>query len=280
MKKQETLFNGLPLNENQTCTYIDQTWYNDYNQIYGPGSSPYYFDHLIPTIETPEVYITKNKSRLKKYDPYNVYLNDGDEFEFEIFNNTIYTVGVKFKINNEYISLSHLILYPGQRIFLDRYLDTDKKFKFSTYNVEANNKKVEQAIRFNGDVEIEFYKKIEVKQNNILRSNFPTYGNTNDIIGTQVMYSAVLDDLSDLNTNFKSTSFVETGRIDEGSKSDQNFDYVNMSFETNKLFNFRFKILPTSQKPIEAKDLKPTCSGCKRKGKKNDRFCSHCGTKF
>ena len=46
---------------------------------------------------------------------------------------------------------------PGERVFLERYLDEAKKFLFETYEVNSADPNVQRAIQNNGDVEIEFY---------------------------------------------------------------------------------------------------------------------------
>jgi hypothetical protein len=50
-----------------------------------------------------------------------------------------------------------LVLRPGERVFLERYLDVAKKFKFDTYEV-TNTAEVQKAIEDNGDFKVEFYK--------------------------------------------------------------------------------------------------------------------------
>ena len=68
----------------------------------------------------PTAHITKKKSRLKVYNGHSVFLNDKDNFEFEIHNPKQKSVLVKIKLNGEYISTSGVVLRPGQRVFLER----------------------------------------------------------------------------------------------------------------------------------------------------------------
>ena len=84
----------------------------------------------------PTAHITKKKSRLKVYNGHIVFLNDKDNFEFEIHNPKQKSVLCKIKLNGEYISTSGVVLRPGQRVFLERFLDTNNKFEFSTYEVK------------------------------------------------------------------------------------------------------------------------------------------------
>ena len=67
----------------------------------------------------PTAHITKKKSRLKVYNGHVVFLNDKDNFEFEIHNPTNKTVLCKIKLNGSYISTGGIVLKPGQRVFLD-----------------------------------------------------------------------------------------------------------------------------------------------------------------
>ena len=111
-----------------------------------------------------------NKSLLKEFHNSQneriVYLNDGQEFQIQIFNPYQYIIGVSFSFNSDNINNSKLlVLKPGERVWLERYLDSSNKFVFSTYEVGAS-KEVKKAIEKNGILNIYFYKEKE-KQNNI-----------------------------------------------------------------------------------------------------------------
>jgi hypothetical protein len=283
MKKQKQItFNNIPLNETQTSTFYDPINYDYNNKVYEPNTNTLYFVNQIQRNELfniiPDVYITKNKSRIKKYDPCNIHLNNDDEFEIELFNTTTFTLGVKIKIDNEYISTNHLIIEPGQHFFLDRYIDIKRKFKFSTYEVENNNTKVDNAIRFNGNIQIEFYKKNQIEKTEY--RNFPVYKKFPDYSGGTNIFYSHSDMCNDTTITSYNSDIKETGKIDIGSLSNQEFTSVDMSFKNNSFQIVNFKLLPMSQKPIEAKDLKPICTNCKHKAKKTDKFCSNCGTKL
>ena len=109
---------------------------------------------LVPTAN-----VAIKKSRLKLYNKDSVeptyYLEDGSEFQIELFNPTTNTVLAKISIDGKAISQTGLVLRPGERVFLDRYLDVAKKFKFSTYTVNNTNE-VRQAISNNGELKVEF----------------------------------------------------------------------------------------------------------------------------
>ena len=85
-----------------------------------------------------------------------VYLQDGDKFEIELYNPTTTTVLAKILMDGKSISDSGIIVKAGQRIYLERYLDEDRSFKFETYDVE-DTKEVRNAISNNGKVEVNFY---------------------------------------------------------------------------------------------------------------------------
>jgi hypothetical protein len=105
---------------------------------------------------TPCAYITKDRKRLKQ-NGQNVYLKNGDEFELELFNPLSNTVLAKIKLDGSYISGGGIVLKPGQRVFLERYLDDPRKFKFETYEVDGTSNEVLDAIAGNGDVVIDFF---------------------------------------------------------------------------------------------------------------------------
>jgi hypothetical protein len=90
----------------------------------------------------------------------------------ELFNPSSTTVLAKIKLDGSYISGGGIVLKPGQRVFLERYLDDARKFKFETYEVDGTSNEVLDAISGNGDVVIDFFD--EYKQP--LWTNNVTYG--------------------------------------------------------------------------------------------------------
>lgn len=108
----------------------------------------------------PEAFIAVNKGRRKVEGTNRVYLNNDQEFQIELFNPTTNNILAKIFINGEELNQAGLLIKPAQRIFLERYLDVAKKFKFSTYEVEANNALVDGIIKDNGSVEVRFFKAI------------------------------------------------------------------------------------------------------------------------
>ena len=251
--------------------------------------------------DKPCAYITKNKQRVKQFGQ-NVYLKDGSEFEIELYNPSRKTVLSKIKMNGEFIKGGGIILRPGERVFLERYIDVARKFKFEIYNVDSTNETM-NAIANNGDVEILFYEETEIVVSNLT----PTYGGTYyynnltaPIVGnlyttSNVNYSSNVGDLGVSLTNSlgtlnltssnlkrkKITKSIETGRVEQGSNSNQTFKTVNKDFNSWTVSVSIWKILPESQRPIEKKDLIERCPRCSTKIKKSSwKFCPECGNEI
>jgi len=263
--------------------------------------------------DNPCAYITKNKQRVKQFNQ-NVYLKDGSEFEIELYNPSRKTVLSKIKINGEFIKGGGIILRPGERVFLERYIDVPNKFKFETYTVDSTNETM-NAIANNGDVEILFYEEQEVE----LRLNsYPTWNPTyvnNDVIGNNFYTSNVnytsqstmdvnltngINDTLSFSNNLRSSKYeskydqqprnrsfakksksVETGRVEQGSSSNQSFKTVSKNFNSWTVSTSVWKILPESQRPVETKDLIVRCPKCMSKIKKSSwKFCPECGVEI
>lgn len=112
---------------------------------------------------TPTATIAINKSRLKVYGKKSevptYYLQKGQEFQIELFNPTKDTILAKISLNGKPIAQGGLVLKPAQRVFLDRYIDVARKFKFDTYEV-ANTSESRKAIEDNGDFKVQFYREV------------------------------------------------------------------------------------------------------------------------
>jgi len=107
----------------------------------------------------PTAQICINKSRIKVYNKDNdptYYLDKGQEFQIELFNPTSESILAKIYLNSKIISQGGLVLRPGERVFLDRYIDVANKFKFDVYEV-SNTSEVKKAIENNGDFKVEFF---------------------------------------------------------------------------------------------------------------------------
>lgn len=261
----------------------------------------------------PQAWIAIQKNRQKVYGSNGnsqIYLKDGAEFQIELFNPTQTKYLVKFKINGNYQSQRGLVLNPGQRYFLDRFVDEDRKLAFSTYEVE-NSKQVKQAIEKNGLLEVEFYAESSFQNSFSLRGTSTTttyWGGTNYLVGNYLVGNYCTDgNISISNSNFTSgisfgttnsingTSFTnctstptltsdvltETGRVERGEKSDQSFNDSYDRFNTWVSFSTKVQILPRSQKPAETSEIRSYCIECGSRNKKqNWKFCPNCGTKI
>ena len=131
--------------------------------------------------------IAVNKSLLKEYNSSKysrvVYLNDGDEFQIQLFNSEKHIIAAKIFIDGEELN-DMLVLRPGERIWLERYLDRARKFKFSTYEIE-DSAEAKEAASLNGQVKVCFYRVKTPRKNPIVFVNnvsdyyYPTYKNFN-----------------------------------------------------------------------------------------------------
>lgn len=101
--------------------------------------------------------ISIQRNRVKVYPNNTVYLQDKQEFQIELFNSTTITRLAKIAINGQLISQTGIVVQPGQRIYLERYIDSPRKFSFQTYVVDADNQAVDQAIVNNGLVQVYWY---------------------------------------------------------------------------------------------------------------------------
>jgi hypothetical protein len=250
-------------------------------------------------VGNPTAHITRKKSRLKVYNGNTVFLNDKDNFEFEIHNPTQKSVLCKIKLNGEYISTGGVVIRPGQRVFLERFLDTNNKFEFSTYEVKDTSLN-RTAIDLNGDVRIEFYNEQTYIQYphlsgvnwgsswTTINTGSPYYGNitfTNN--SSNAYFTNTSSVVGETNTfegpnirSVKSKKSIETGRVEKGEKSKQHFTNSYQNFEYNASRQIIFKILPLGVKNKTTDDIKHYCTECGIKTKSKYKFCPSCGNKL
>jgi len=234
-------------------------------------------------VGNPTAHITKKKSRLKVYNGHIVFLKDKDNFEFEVHNPKQKSVLVKIKINGEYISNSGVVLKPGQRVFLERFLDTNNKFEFSTYEID-NTPQNRSAIDLNGDVLVEFYDEQTITTfNNFLGvTNGLTTINTtgSPYYGGMTFTTGNLGVSTFTATNTIYNNSIETGRVEMGEQSNQSFtnSYQNFNYHTSN--TVKFKIMPLSTKNKDVDEIRHYCTECGTKVKKNYKFCPSCGNKI
>lgn len=267
----------------------------------------------------PTANIAVNKSRIKLYSKGvkipTYYLQKGQEFQIELFNPTSDVVLAKVNLNGKPISQGGLVLNPGQRVFLERYLDVPKKFLFDTYEV-SNTEEVKKAIEDNGDFKVEFFKEIvpiappinvypdwTYRQTFFLNNTInPDYYGTSSLTTTSndplygSLYNANITASSDGIGSISTSNYskhrktlkksllldsIETGRVEKGSDSNQKLKYVDKSFDHYAFHTIEYKLLPVSQKINTVADInvKRYCTNCGSKLGKTDRFCASCGTK-
>lgn len=257
--------------------------------------------------ETTGAWIALNNNRLKIYQDQQVYLANDDQFEIELFNGETTEVLAQIWLNDELISNSGLVLKPGQRFYLDRHIDSDRKLKFSTYRVE-DSVGSRQAIKNNGKLKVQFFRKQELttplwksdwaQMNPINEPYIPSWpttipinepnmpnwqqpyctDNTGDIQFNTL--NTTTDQNTSINASYYSSS-LETGRIEEGDTSEQHFEFTDTIFNQLPFKTSSYTILPKSRKPVETKNIRNYCSECgTRIRKKGWKYCPNCGEKL
>ena len=266
-----------------------------------------------------KVKIAVNKSLLKEFQvdsQRTVYMKNSSEFQIQIFNPYTYTIGVSISLDGKEMQ-NMLVLKPGQRVWLERYLNEARKFLFETYEVN-DSQSVRNAIAKNGEIEVKFYKEKEKNQPILIKGydnyqqetywrqpiNTKLFNHGVDELGLNTCTSfgnASLSSNSEHNyycgtvtgnnSNFEFTTCsatlsvpkvrsksIETGRVEKGSYSNQQFKTVYNDFESFSFDREVIKILPESRKPIHANDLnKIYCTNCGRKLNQKFNYCPYCG---
>lgn len=241
----------------------------------------------------------------------NIYLQNDEQFKIELYNPLRECVLADIRLNSQSISKTGLVIKPGQRVYLDCFIDDRKKFIFQTYEIEMSNE-TQEAIQNNGLMEVFFYKEEAVSLKNwseklrevVVREYYPIYvdrypnwypyrpypvwygttggisfgGTTtntvyNSTTGTLTLTGGISNsssytngvNLSNLNLNNSVSSnsipiseSLETGRIEKGQKSNQQFSEVDMDFEKNYIHHIVYQLLPESRKPVEVESKKPS----------------------
>jgi hypothetical protein len=274
-----------------------------------------------PTLCNPEAHIAVKNNRMKHYEhegENRIYLEDGTEFELEFYNNSGDYVKADITVNGKKQS-SALVLRPYQRFYLDRFMDEKKKFKFNTFMTGNDDiEKLKEIIEKNGRIKVEFYQEIKplpITWTTTVQETFDShlYDNTLDGGGTgnpifpdtltfdgnqsRGMSSGGNKSLSksvnccnySANIGMKNEpEEIESGRIESGKKSKQDFVTTDRQFSMFAAATFEYHIMPISHKPKKAKrrdviiadDIRTYCPGCGRRLKKGWNFCAGCGHRF
>ena len=246
----------------------------------------------------PEAWVATQKNRQKVYKGSKIYLEDGQEFELELHNPTKSVYLVKVLINGSHISQRGIILNPGQRIFLERFIDDNRKLVYQTYEVE-NTEEAKGAIAENGKISIQFFEEARIIPSfggsTITCTTFPstntrnwnyTSGSEWYVVNTS---SNTTHNTTSVNTLFNDSSgttttatynagSLETGRVQQGEESDQSFENGFGTFNAWASHTSSYQILPISQLPVELSDMRNYCSGCGTRIRKSTwKFCPNCG---
>lgn len=201
--------------------------------------------------------VTPNDKGRKSIKSGKVFLEDKEEFEIELFNPLTVSVLSDIKLNGQSISKTGLVLKPGQRVYLDCFIDDKKKFIFSTYEIDGGQESLD-ATQNNGLLEVFFYKEDVITLDNwrsrfdrvIVEKYYPVYypntypwnniycgGSfgtggtttlTNGIIGTTTTINAYYPSNSNVNCSY--TSNVDLSNLNIGS----NMTNIN-SIETGRV---------------------------------------------
>jgi hypothetical protein len=259
-------------------------------------------------VTAPIAYITKDKQRIKQYNNDTVFLEDGDEFEIELFNPTKEKILAKISINGKFMD-SGIVLRPGERVFLERYMDESKKFIFETYDVDGDDPNTQKAIENNGEIRVQFFNEFRYSNYGTITwtyydtHTYPHHDNTGGTFyytdGNSLTNSSGNVNVNYTNTEYDNMNFcapgmsdegsmpivneskIETGRVEKGSHSDQSFVNDSTCFDPFYSWKRVWKILPKSRKAIVKEDLVVYCTNCGAKRKKDSfKFCPHCGAKF
>ena len=116
-------------------------------------------------------------------------------------------------------------------------------------------------------------------------TNYNAEVNYSDSLGSMDMLSHDFDEMKDVKRSpirgRKLSKTIETGRVEEGSHSDQKFQSVNKSFDYFPFHTVEYKLMPISQKLNTVADInvKRYCTNCGHKLAKTNNFCSKCGKK-
>lgn len=211
-----------------------------------------------------QAYVSVNKNRLKIYEDNKYYLSNNTNFEIELVNNDDKKYLVEIYLNEH--SIGSIVIGANSHNYLERYIDDNRKFQFSTFEID-NVEETEEARERNGSIQIYFYPQItSYPKTSFCYSSFTNTPFINTPVDS--CYSSTY-----------SSNIIETGRINEGENSNQTFTYSSNSFKDKSVYSLDYQILPISLKPYEG--IKTYCSECGTKIRhQNWKYCTNCGTKL
>lgn len=173
---------------------------------------------------------------LKTYNENTIYLNDGNEFQIRLFNPLQQKIGVLIGLNGE-MSKSYLVLNPGQDVTIDRFIDSQKKMLFETYQYDSDNKVAQNAVAKNGIVNIQFFKEyspVIYTSGVVYTTNLPYYNSGTP--GNIYLNSTLTNSNGSLSTDTITTQSLNLTNISNTSNTTISGDAINTSS-----FNLEFK---------------------------------------
>ena len=250
-----------------------------------------------------------------------VYLNDGTEFQIYLKNPYQTHLGIKISVNNKSIGnmlvlrpgqsfwLDRFVNENRKFLFNTYEIENTAEMKYAT----NNNGKVK--IEFYHEKEVTpyisiypSYRNTEWTYNTDTLSNINTTTfnccqndlnrNLNDCNTSTCYFSTsttgavqggiptvssatALRYESDTTASRKIGATIETGRVEKGGHSDQEFEYCDIDFDYYPFKTENIQILPNSRKQIRAEETRRRyCSQCGKKVSPKDKFCPNCGAKL
>lgn len=244
---------------------------------------------------------TSSLDELKTYRGTDIFLNDGNEFQIKLFNPLGEKIGASISINGKK-SKHLLVLNPGQETIIDRFIDDKRKMVFETYEYDSNNSAARKAVERNGLIEINFFKEFSMPLFNetwittTYPYPYPYYsGGTSatppsNFRSTTNMSSTgnVLSSTNISNTyysqdlEFKSSKKMkETGIVSKGQESNQNFQSVDVTFESFPFYTLTYKLKPMSERKSYDVEVREYCTNCGYRLRNNKwQYCPKCGSKL
>lgn len=182
----------------------------------------------------------------------NIYLKDGEEFELEFISQYKKQIGITISINGKLLSDRRLLIDPGERIILDRFIENNKRLKFSTYDLGVEDDEYTEQSKTvyeesdMGQIEVNVYKTSNIQpinepyiynsftngNGNIMYTNMTSTGDPN-VIGSYVRtpldpnYKSFFS--SEISFDFKldnNTYSIENDIKESKMKKKQRFDSI------------------------------------------------------
>lgn len=236
-------------------------------------------------------------------------LRDGEEYEIELFNPTQGKVACRITVDGRPIGDQMLVLRPGQRYYLDRWLSEPRRLKFSTY-VADGSAEGRAAAALNGLLRVEFFREVPrsvpdpspglwvntfttfyhdtgtpipgwpTSVNSVGMKSVPTDFDasfTSSTVPASDMGDSKLRSRSSKPRSKSVSRDFETGRTEKGSASDQRFDVVDDWFEQFPTWTVDLRILPVGA--VDPSEVRSYCTSCGfRRRKDTWKFCPKCGS--